>query len=240
MRQLLPHHVADVGHDLLVAAYRYPERRRVRANMVSSLDGSVTVGGRAGALGSAGDAVVFDLLRGLADVVLVGAGTARVEGYRGLRPKPAYADLRRAEGQSPAPMLAVVSSRLDLDPGSTLFHGEVGTVVVTHAAADRAARDRLAEVADVLVAGTAQVDLAAALDALAERGLTRVLCEGGPLLLGALAAADRLDELCLTLSPRLVGGAGPRLLSAPALDVGLALAHLFEDDGVLLSRWAAR
>ena len=108
----------------------------MRANMVTSLDGSAVRGGRSGGLSGEDDQQVFGVLRGLADVVLVGAGTARTEGYRALRPKPAYADLRASHGQRPAPVLALVSGRLDLDPASALFHGGgERTVVVTSAAA---------------------------------------------------------------------------------------------------------
>ena len=88
-----------------------------------------------------------------------------------------------------------------------------------------------------MVAGDAAVDLAAALDTLTERGLGRVLCEGGPSLLAAVAAAGRLDELCLTLAPQLVGGDGPRVLNGPDLGVSLSLAHLLEQDSVLLTRY---
>jgi riboflavin biosynthesis pyrimidine reductase len=240
VRQLIPSFADDLDHAALVAAYRYPtDRAWLRANMVASLDGSAVKDGRSRGLGSAADKAVFDLLRGLADVVLVGAGTARAEGYRALRPKPPYAELRAAEGQRPAPVLALVSRRLDLDPASPLFGGAERTVVVTCGSAARTARDRLAEVADLVVAGGESVDIAAALDQLTARGLRRVLCEGGPTLLADVAVTGRLDELCLTTSPQLVGGDGVRIAHGPDLDTRLSLAHLLEEDGVLLSRWTA-
>jgi riboflavin biosynthesis pyrimidine reductase len=238
MRQLHPTYVEKVDP---IVAYRYPnDRPWLRANMVSSLDGSAVRDGRSEGLSSAADKEVFGVLRGLADVVLVGAGTARTEGYRGLRPKEAYAGVRASLGQRPAPVLALVSGRLDLDPASKLFHGGAErTVVITHAGADASARDRLEAVADVVVAGDEVVDLAAALDTLAGRGLTRVLCEGGPSLLAAVATAGRLDELCLTLAPQLVGGDGPRVVTGPDLGLSLSLAHLLEQDSVLLTRYVA-
>lgn len=240
MRQIHPTYVEHVSATELHDAYRYPGHGvRVRANMVASVDGSAVRGGRSGGLSSEADTAVFALLRALADVVLVGAGTARIEGYRALRPKEAYADARRDRGQRPAPVLAVVSGRLDLDPKSDLFHGGADrTIVITHQASNARTRDRLAEVADVLLAGVDQVDLGRALNLLTERGLNRVLCEGGPSLLADLTAAERLDELCLTISPQLVGGAGRRILSSPLeLHTQLRLAHLLEDNGVLLGRW---
>lgn len=238
MRQLFPTYSEQVD---LVAAYRYPDDRPwLRANMVSSLDGSAVRDGRSEGLSGPADKEVFGVLRGLADAVLVGAGTARTEGYRALRPKPAYAEHRAALGQRPAPVLVLVSGRLDLDPGSDLFHGGAErTIVVTHAGSDPAARTRLAEVADVLVVGTDQVDLAGGLDVLAERGLSRVLCEGGPTLLAHVTAAGRLDELCLTLTPLLVAGDGRRITRGPALHAAYRPAHLLEQDGVLLTRYVA-
>jgi riboflavin biosynthesis pyrimidine reductase len=236
MRQLHPTYDEKVDP---IVAYRYPnDRPWLRANMVSSLDGSAVRDGRSEGLSSAADKEAFGVLRGLADVVLVGAGTARTEGYRALRPKEAYAGMRASLGQRPAPVLALVSGRLDLDPDSQLFHGgSERTVVITHAGADTAARDRLAAVADVVVTGDHAVDLAAALDTLTERGLRRVLCEGGPSLLAAVAAAGRLNELCLTFAPQVVGGDGPRVVNGPDLGVSLSLAHLLEQDSVLLTRY---
>ena len=237
MRRLHPTYDETVD---LVEAYAYPTGRPwVRSNMVSSVDGSAVVDGRSGGLSSAADKQVFGVLRGLCDVVLVGAGTARKEGYRAPRPKPDYADLRASLDQRPAPVLALVSRRLDLDPASELFTGADRSLVVTSQSSDAAARERLAEVADVVVAGDESVDVGAALDALAERGLTRVLCEGGPHLLADVAAAGRLDELCLTLSPHLVGGDGPRILSGTVVGdaARLELAHLLEEDSTLLARY---
>jgi riboflavin biosynthesis pyrimidine reductase len=238
MRRLLPTYADEVD---VVAAYAYPThltRPWVRANMVTSADGSAVVDGRSGGLSSAADKEVFAVLRGLADAVVVGAGTARAEGYRALRAKPAYADVRASLGQAPAATLVLVSGRLDLDPSSELFHGGLArTVLVTSARSDAGRRAALAEVADVVVAGEEAVDIGAALEALAERDLLRVLCEGGPHLLADVCAAGRLDELCLTVTPRLVGGTGSRVLAGVPVDVKLALDHLLELDAVLLARY---
>lgn len=237
MRRLFPTYAEEVD---LAEAYAYPEGRRwVRANMVSSVDGSAVAEGRSGGLSGMGDKEVFAALRGLCDVVLVGAGTARAEGYRAPKPKEAYADLRVAAGQRPAPSLALVTSRLDLDPASPLFGGPEPTFVITSRSSDEAVRERLAEVAEVIVAGEEHVDVATALDRLCDRGLSRVLCEGGPRLLGEVVASGSLDELCLTVSPALVGGDGPRVLDGPALDGvrDIDLAHLLEQDGSLFARY---
>ena len=235
MRQLLPTAADSVD---LHEAYAYPvDGPWVRANMVASLDGSAVKDGRSGGLGGPADKQVFGILRALCDAVVVGAGTARAEGYRAPRAKDADAERRRRHGQLPAPVLVLVSRGLDLDPASDLFTGTEQTVVVTSGSSDTAARDRLSEVADVVVAGDGDVDLAAAVDALAARGLRRVLCEGGPSLLADVAAAGRLDELCVTVSPQLVGGDGPRILHGTELDVVLQPALLLEQDGMLLARY---
>jgi riboflavin biosynthesis pyrimidine reductase len=239
MRQLLPTPRDEVD---LSAAYAYPadldSRCWLRANMVSSVDGAATVDGRSGGLSSARDQHVFGVLRGLSDAVIVGAGTARIEGYRAIRAKDEHAAARAARGQRPAPVLVIVSARLELDPGSPLFHGGAErSIVVTRSASPADRRALLAEVADVVVAGDDRVDLSAATDALASRGLRRLLCEGGPTLLATIAAAGRLDELCLTIAPCQVGGESRRILSGSPVDDKLRLGHLLEEDGTLFTRY---
>ena len=216
----------------------------LRANMVSTADGAARSpdGLSAGISGDA-DRRVFGRLRGLADVVLAGAGTIRAEGYKPARAKPAFADRRAAAGQTPVPAIALVSRSLDLDLRSPLFTDPiVPTIVITCGAADPERLDATAEVADVVVAGDEAVDLHRAVGALNERGLHRIHAEGGPHLLGELAAAGLLDELLLTVSPVLAGGsyAGegpvPRVLAGvpiPGAPRGLTLHHALEDDGTL-------
>jgi riboflavin biosynthesis pyrimidine reductase len=237
MRSLLPEPADTVD---LIQAYAHPgDTTWVRANMVASADGSAVADGRSEPLSGPSDKRVFGVLRGLCDVVLVGAGTARTEGYRALKARPTYAEHRTGLGQRPAPVLALVSGSLDLDPASELFTGAERTVVLTSARSDTSARSRLAEVADVIVTGAGHVDLSSGIDALVALGLPRVLCEGGPHLLADVVAAGRLDELCLTTAPRLVGGDGPRIMADLHLDaaVDLELAHLLEDDGNLFARY---
>ena len=227
MRRLRPDPVDDVD---LAAAYAVEGARHVRANFVSSLDGAVTVGGKSAGLSSEADRALFKLLRQLADVVLVGAGTARTENYGGAKPVDGH-----------APPIAVVSKSLDLDESSRLFTDTtVRPIVVTCAASPDAVRSRLAAVADVIVAGDADVDLVAALDELAERGLARVLCEGGPHLLGSLATAGVLDELCLTLAPMIAGGTAGRIVAGylPEVVEPMQLRHVLEEDGHLFLRYS--
>lgn len=211
MHPLLPSAGEPIDPDdpALAARYAYPEGLGapfVRVNFVASADGAVSVDGRSGALGSDADRRVFGLLRRLADVVLVGAGTVRAEDYRGARPT----------GDRPVPPpIAVVTGSADLDPGSRLFTDTtVAPIVLTLPAAPAQRRDRLrAAGAEVVVLERLSPD--ALLAELARRGRHRVLCEGGPSLFGSLLAADAVDELCLTVAPLLVGGGAGRISGGP-------------------------
>ncbi len=249
LRLLLPGPVlvGDLGRgradalQALADLYAYPEPLPggwVRANMVATLDGAAyDASGSSRGISAPADQAVLGVLRALADVVVVGAGTARAEGYAPLPARPAFASRRTAAGQAPAAVLAVVTASGRLDPASPLVATDATTLVVTCA---RAPLDRLRELVGpdrVVVAGDADVDPARATAALAERGLRRVLVEGGPTLLGRFAAAGRLDELCLTWSPLVVGGDGPRVAHGAPAGLRLRPAHLLEADGLLLGRW---
>jgi riboflavin biosynthesis pyrimidine reductase len=241
MRALLPHPADEVD---LVAAYALPEgagtdRPFVRGNMISSLDGAIAVGGRSGQLGGPADRRVFGTLRSLADVILVGAGTVRAEGYGPARPDAGVRAARRARGQAEVPPIAVVTGAADLDWSSPFFtEAEARPLVITSESGAVAAEDLGRARADIVVAGASRVDPARALDELHRAGLRSVLLEGGPGLNAEVVAAGRLDELCLTLSPHLVGGTGPRVLAGPELSpiLDLGLVHLLEEDGLLFAR----
>lgn len=227
----------------LFDAYELPDRdaRRVRMNFIESADGAVTLGGRSGALGGETDRAVMQVLRTMADVLMIGAGTVRAEGYGGVRLDEPDAAWRRERGLSEHPPLAVVSHRLDIEPGHPFFaEALVRPFVVTHDAAPAGRRRALEDVAEVLVCGADGVDLALALDALAERGMTQVLCEGGPRLFGSLLEAGLVDELCVTIAPRIVGGDAGRIdRGAPEADRRFRLASSFvDDDGYVLLRYA--
>jgi riboflavin biosynthesis pyrimidine reductase len=243
MDQLLPHPGRSYEPADLMAAYEYPTSAEpvVRANMVASVDGASHLDGRSGPLSTRADQRLLGILRQLADVILVGAGTARAEHYGTVPVRAAYEDRRRAAGQLAAPPIAVISRRLDLDPDGPLFGDAVArTIVLTCADAPADRRDRLAAHADVLDVGTDRVDVGRAVDALAELGHRRIVCEGGPTVLAQLAGAGRLNELCVTTSPLLAGGAAARLLNGPALvpPTALRLVHLLEEDGVLFARYS--
>ena len=240
MQRCFPDHLDSPDDDALAAAYAWPEaaaaRPVVRANMVSSLDGAVSIDGRSAGLGSAGDQRIFAVLRDLADVLLVGAGTVRAEGYGGIRLDADRLARRHRWGLGPASRLAVVTAGgLDGDLGIFTDSEAPPLVFTTAAGADRMA----GYPATIVPAGRDRVDLAVMVRELAGLGLRRVLCEGGPGLLGRLVDADLLDELCLTWSPQTVGSSPMTMLG----DVRLAdpvrweLRTLHLEQGNLFSRY---
>jgi riboflavin biosynthesis pyrimidine reductase len=256
----------------LADLYAYPasgmgDRPWLRANMVVSADGAASLAGRSAGLSGPADRLVFSVLRSLADVILVGAGTARVERYRPAAERDIWAALR--DGRVLTPPIAVVTRELNLDPDGPLLAGTPAgsrTIVLTTAAAPAARRAAAARHADVIVAGVDSLTPAAVIGALAERGYRRLLIEGGPSLLAHFTTAGLLDDLCLTISPVLEGGWAGRILRAPetppeaAQDgaagqdgpgmgggpgtaggpgvlAGLRLVHVLEDRGSLLCRY---
>ena len=200
----------------------------VRLNFVSSIDGAATRDGLSGGLGGAADKRYFELLRRVADVVVVGAGTVRAEGYGPMLVS------RPRRGQ---PVFAIVTGELDLDPASTIFtKAPVRPVIIT---TERATgRSAFREVADVVVAGSTRVDAALAVEALRARGLRRILCEGGPSLFGSFLAADAVDELCLTVAPTLEAGDAPRIAHGKTVPRDMTLASVHRSGDTLLLRYA--
>ena len=213
---------------------------------MASLDGAATSEGLSAGLQPPGDARVFELLRRLADVVLVAAGTVRGEGYGALRVSDASVSWRREHGLPDHPVFAIVSRRLDLDPRSPVFtEAPVRPIVVTVESSVRSSStgssgagpskaQALAGVADLLVAGSAELDAGRMRSGLAERGLEQILCEGGPSFFGALIGAGAVDELCLTVAPQLLAGDAPRI--AHGNDVGatrMRLQHVLREGDAL-------
>jgi riboflavin biosynthesis pyrimidine reductase len=251
VRQIYPGEVSLTDADL-AARYAYPgpggagSPPWLRANMVASLDGAATLEGRSGGLSSEWDRQLFAMLRALADVILVGAGTARAEHYAPVRPESEglrWAWLR--EGRAPSPPIAVVTRGLDVALESPLVAGSPAharTIVITTESAPAARRAAAARTADVLVAGDTSVDMSKAVGRLAQRGHHRILAEGGPHLLSQIASAGLLDEMCLTVSPLLAGPGAGRIVQGSPLPGGTAalpftLAHVLADEGYLFCRY---
>jgi riboflavin biosynthesis pyrimidine reductase len=235
-----------ISDDRLAELYAYPAdptRCLVRGNAITSLDGGASTDGTSGGLGGPGDRRLFRVLRELADVIVVGAGTARAENYSGAQMSVPQRRNRQRRGQSEVPPIALVtrSGHLEHDL-PVLTRTEVMPLVLTcnDAVADTSAR--LTGVADVIAcsaADPAEVDPRAVLAALADRGLLRVLCEGGPTLMGTFVEHGLLDELCLTTAPMLVGGSAPRITAGPGhVLTGMRREHLISDaDGYLYGRY---
>jgi riboflavin biosynthesis pyrimidine reductase len=243
--------VADGVDDTdLETLYRYPADeapagRWVAVNFVSSLDGGIEIDGRSRGLSTPADRRVFALGHDLADVVLLGSGTALAEAYPGLRPDAATADRRRRHGLAEVPPLAVVTSGSFPADATSIVDVAVPTIVVTSAAAPAGKQEAWrAAGARVLLAGDGSVDLGAAVRRLADDGYRRIDCEGGPGLVGTLLAADLVDEMRLSIAPLAVAGrAGRVATSAEPLDAprGFAVASLLvDDDGTLLIRYVRR
>lgn len=235
--------VRGIDEKGLSELYGYPDRPTLRANMIASVDGAATTGGLSGGLGGLGDRQVFAALRELSDVIVVGAGTARAENYGVADMTVAGRRRRRSRGQAEVPPVAMVTRSGVLQPNlPVLTRSEVAPLVLTCAAAVAGSRDRLgaaAEVLDCSGSDPTRVDLAVAVQVLAARGLTRVLTEGGPSLLGAFVEAGLLDELCLTTAPLLTAGDGPRITAGSVESpTPMRRAHLLTDDeGYLYARY---
>jgi riboflavin biosynthesis pyrimidine reductase len=213
--------VDDLCGEELQAVYEPPRLPWLRVNMVSTVDGAATgADGRTAAINNPADHRLFRLLRRMSDVIIVGAGTARAEGYRPTdRP------------------LVVVSGRGDAPP--RLREAEPGSVLLATCSSAPGLPDARKLLGDegVLVVGDEAVDLAGLRRCLVDRGLRHQLCEGGPHLLRDLLAAGAVDEVDMTVVPRVVAGPQGRITAGGHLDVPLLLAALLEEDGTLFGRW---
>jgi riboflavin-specific deaminase-like protein len=226
----------ELASGLSLGELALAERPYLALNMVSSLDGKATIDWRTRGLSSELDRRLFHHLRTQVDAVMVGAGTVRVERYGRIVKSEELREKRRAEGLELNPLAVIVSARLDL-PADLPLLNEPDQRVVIATGSDAVLPDLAAQV-DYLRVGD---DLPVLMARLSEDyGVRSVLCEGGPTLNSYLLAADLVDELFLTLHPKLTGGAAAltivagRTLVAPA---ELGLESLAEGDGDLFTRW---
>jgi riboflavin biosynthesis pyrimidine reductase len=239
-----PGHDGALDRAGLAAAYAYPQLGAgatwVRANFISTLDGAANGDdGRSGSINTGADREVFALLRALCDVILVGAGTARTEGYKRATIGARWASLRQDRPDHPS--TAIFSRSGQVPPTLSAARnnsGEVLLVTCQHAGdqAIEAAQATLGK-ANVIVDGQETVDLASVMARLAARGLQRVLCEGGPHLLGDLTAAGHLDELCLSIAPTVVAGDHPRIAAGAPVTANLTPRLLIQAQDTILGRW---
>lgn len=242
MEQIFPTPVDNIDPMTAYAADSRPtiaDRPWVMCNMISSADGAVAIDGVSGGLGGPGDKAVFKAIRAVPDLIVVASGTAIAENYRKPQTSTETQALRMERGQSALPRLAIVTKSLRIDPNHRIFDPEAPPMIITTADSDPQARRALGRVADIVVAGDHKVDLDDMLTTARTDGVRTVLLEGGPTLNGAFVDADLIDELCLSVSPMVVGGTSPRIVtkSTNATPHGFRLERILHDEGYLFHRY---
>lgn len=229
---------AELDEAELVRRYRYPDRW-LAVNFVSSADGAVESGGHSAPLSTPPDRVVYQLGSDLADVVLLGAGTAVGEEFHGMRPDEHTARRRAEHGLAPVAPIAVVSTGPSLPPDAPVLTDVlVPSIVFTDLRTPELTVDAWRDAgAEVYRLGAHGVDLVAARAVLEERGLHRIDCEGGPRLFGSLLEAGLVDELRLTISPMLLSGQAGRITAGTPAHRRLRLDSVLTETDTLLMRY---
>ena len=217
----------------------HDDRPHVAINFATTVDGRAAIFGRSGPIGSDIDTEMLQRLRTRFDAVMIGAGTMRAERYGRIVSEPELRAERERDGLAEDPLAVIVSGRLDLPWDAGLFTEGAGEVMIfTASEADPPDTATPVEV----VRHEQHVDPVAAMRQLREeRGVRALLSEGGPGLHGELQANGLVDELFLTMAPKLAGGEAPRILEGALLEVAeLELAWLLEADGELFARYRRR
>jgi riboflavin-specific deaminase-like protein len=218
------------------------DRPYTLANFVASADGRASVEGRSGGLGDDGDRAMFHGLREQVDAIIAGTSTLRAENYGRLLGKSERRGRRRAAGREAEPLACIVSRSGDVPTEIPLFaEPEARIVVYTTRAIDLSAA---AAQVEVVVLGDDELSLSEALRRLrTDHDVRTLLCEGGPTLFGALLGENLVDELFLTLAPKLAGGDDePPITSGRTLDPPreLMIRWLLERNGSLYLRYSLR
>lgn len=244
MRRLLPDPGPTTVEEQLDPYRPWEEPREdrpfVATNFAATVDGRAAIGGVSGPIGSSTDTEMLAGLRTRFDAVMIGAGTMRAENYG--RPVGSREQRERRErlGLSHDPLMVIVSGRLDLPWDAPLFTEGAGRVLIV--TSSEAEPPETATPLRVL-RHDGLVDLGSALHHLREeRGVRALLCEGGPRLHSQLWAESLVDELFLTIAPRLTGADAPRILEGVPLTkiAELQLAWLLEHEGELFARYRRR
>lgn len=239
MRALLPESITNISDEQLLERYNSKQRPFVRFNFVSSIDGSAQVDGLSAALGSEGDHRIFALIRRLADVIVVGSGTVRAEGYEGALVSAQDSQWRTSHGLRAHPALAIISTGLNLDPDAPIFtQSPVPVMVFTTVDVTAELRQSFGE--DVELIQVAQrdggCDAAEIVAYLDQHDLGFIHCEGGPHIFGQFATAGAVDSACVSLSPVLVAGEGKRITAHDKETFQqFSLHSLFEEENMLFS-----
>ncbi|HEY4606021.1 MAG TPA: dihydrofolate reductase family protein [Acidimicrobiia bacterium] len=206
--------------DDLLGLYMGDERKAggrpwLLVNFISSADGGTAIGGKSSSLGDDDDKAVFQALRAVPDVILVGSGTVEAEDYRPVLLDEERRERRLAAGLNEVPVLGIVSGRLSFDPEARVFSDpEHRPMVITGPDADPAKLAMLGDSADVVFLD--DVTPANIMERLG--AATVILCEGGPTLVGQFVASRMVDELNLTIAPTMIGGRSARIAHGPPAD----------------------
>ena len=245
-RRLLPE-PDTVGVGALLGALAFgaaaPEDRPYAvANFVASVDGHATFEGRSGRLGDDGDRAMFHTLREQVDAVLAGTNTLRAERYGRIMVDPEGRARRAAKGLAPEPLACVVTRSGDVPTEIPLLQEPEARVIVF--SASEVDLSGAAAQVEVVRVDPDELTLTTVLRRLrTERGVRSLLCEGGPTLFGALTRECAIDELFLTIAPKLTGGGrGPAISSGPELQEPalLSLEWALERHGSLFLRYLRR
>lgn len=222
-------------------AYSYPETKKpyIRTNMVSSIDGAISIDGHAKELSSKADRKIYRVMRNLSDIILVGARTMRIENYKPAKIDEENQELRVSRGQDPLPSIALVSRSGLFDWGMPFFTDtKIKPLVFTSDEGAKVASEGK-DVAEIISCGDNTVDLNRLVKKLSSRGFIKILCEGGPTLNAHLLKAGLIDELCLTFSPLIVQGDSARIFNGPTLDVPIefSISNMFVEDNNIFTRY---
>jgi riboflavin-specific deaminase-like protein len=225
------------------------ERPHLIANFIASIDGKATIKGRSGALGDAADRALFHGLRTRVDAVMAGTNTLRIERYGRLIKDPALRQSRVEHGLEPEPIACVVSRSGDVPTDIPLFAEPESRVLVfspkqLDVPSQRSGHSGPAANVEVVVLDPGELTLTTVMRRLRnDFGVRSLLCEGGPALLGSLIREELVDELFLTLAPKLVSGLGaPNIATGTELPEPetLRLEWVLEREGSLYLRYGFR
>jgi riboflavin biosynthesis pyrimidine reductase len=243
-RQLLPRpatvQVDELLGELDLAESAPSERPYVIVNFVASADGHATLGGRSGPLGDDGDHRMFHGLREQVDAVLAGTSTLRVEHYGRILGNSERRERRVARGRPPEPLACMITRSGEIPEGIPMLDEPEARIVI-FSGVEIHLGDHLAAIT-VERLDPGELTLTTAMRRLrADHGVGSLLCEGGPTLFGGLLQEGLVDELFLTVAPKLAGGGrGPTITSGPELadPPTLRLMWLLEREGYLYLRYA--
>ena len=213
-------------------------------NMVNSVDGFISFEGRAGGLSGPADKNVYQIIRGLADIILVGAGTVRAENYQAPKtPEGNLAELRESRGQEKRPRIAVLSGELNLDPDMGLFAerhpADKPPLIYTKRESLKKNASQFTSSAEIVDFPEEELNVSRVLEDLLNKDAKIVVCEGGPNLNAHLLAAGVIDEFCLSVSPRAVGGEDPAVFLNQPVDspTELSLDRILLEEEFLFCRY---